>query len=170
MVILFIFFKKSKFFLLKIRDKQGWAHIQTIKAKDKKTDTFSRKKGLLGTRFWCIISACCLYTFESPQDKKPFHIIPLNNLQIDSIASKDEKLDKEFSGFILYNPNSVIKTAVGGKEIQLKVTLFLKKKLFPHFFFLKIKELVFHFDSPKAKCEWMLVFKVNLVSTLEYNK
>lgn len=95
------------------------------------------------------------------QDKAPLHIIPLDNLQIDSLFETDR--DEGFSGslcselfdqlgFLLFNndPKGNIKSAVeGGKEVHLK-------------------ELQFYCENRKAKIEWMLTFKLNLVSAPSY--
>ena len=103
----------------------------------------------VGKKYWCIISAGCLYIFEAPQDKKPLFIIPLSNLQIDSLLDNDES---DLSGFVLYSPenNGWIKCASqGGVEVLLK-------------------EIVFHYENRKTKYEWMLTFQLNLITAPNY--
>jgi len=56
-------------------DKQGWLSVKETKTKDSTLNM--KKKTNLGRKLWCIISACCLYLFEQPTDKKtiPHHSI-----------------------------------------------------------------------------------------------
>jgi len=127
-------------------DKQGWIYIREMKSRQS-----SMNKKNYGKKRWCIISACCLYVFETPQEKKPLHIIPLGNLQIDSLFEEEKKTEDELTGFILYHPEprECIRSAVEGKEVHLK-------------------ELVFFFENRKQKVEWMLTFKLNLISAPSY--
>jgi len=101
----------------------------------------------VGKKLWCIISASCLYLFDQPNDKKPLHIIPLYNLEIDSLMENGA----EMNCFLLYNPDpkSGIRSAVEGKEVQLS-------------------QLAFFAESRREKMEWMLVFKVNSVIAPTY--
>lgn len=126
-------------------DKQGWIYMKEFKTK---APNLTLKKSI-AKKVWCIISGCCLYMFENPTDKKPIHIIPLGNLTIDSVTSEEKENDTY--GFMLYNqdPKDEIKTAVEGKEVRLK-------------------ELLFIVDDRKSKMEWMLTFKMNLVTAPSY--
>jgi len=127
-------------------DKQGYIWVKESKKKD---TNLTFKKTSVGRKLWCIISACCLYIFENPTDKKPLHIIPLGNLQIDSLFM--EKESEVQSGFLLYNPDPAqsIKSAVEGKEVHLQ-------------------QLQFLCDDRKSKIEWMLTFKLNAISAPSY--
>jgi len=101
------------------------------------------------------------------------HIIPLDNLQIDPLnvfepkpqtpateapaaasSINDQEKENGLSGFVLFNPDvkGVIKSAVAveGKEA--------------HF-----RELYFFCENRKQKMEWMLSFKLNLVSSPTYH-
>jgi hypothetical protein len=84
------------------------------------------------------------------QDPKPAHIIPLSNLQIDSLVDIE---DSAGSYFLVYSPelNGMIKCASQeGTEVQYK-------------------EILLQFDNRKTKYEWMLTFKLNLVSAPTYS-
>jgi len=131
-------------------DKQGWIYFRESKNRDSNA-SFSKKQRNYGKRLWCIIAACCLYIFEGPQDKTPLHIIPLDNVQIDSLFESTTEKEEGFSGFMLFNPDpkGTVKSAVEGKEV--------------HF-----KELIFFCENRKSKMEWMLTFKLNLVSAPSY--
>mmetsp|Transcript_13530 Transcript_13530/g.18710 ORF Transcript_13530/g.18710 Transcript_13530/m.18710 type:complete len:849 (-) Transcript_13530:52-2598(-) len=130
-------------------DKQGFLYVRDVKDKRGTIHVGALNKKNVGKKLFCIISSCVLYLFESPTDKKPLNIVPLKNLQIDSLFedAKDSK-DSTFTGFTLYcnDPNGFIKSAVEGKEVLLK-------------------ELQFFCEDRKTKMEWMLTFKLNLVSS-----
>eukprot|EP01114_Cavostelium_apophysatum_P013891 TRINITY_DN3466_c0_g1_i1.p1 TRINITY_DN3466_c0_g1~~TRINITY_DN3466_c0_g1_i1.p1 ORF type:complete len:862 (+),score=271.54 TRINITY_DN3466_c0_g1_i1:255-2588(+) len=132
-------------------DKQGWIYFRESKTKDAMASLTKNNKKNIGKKLWCIISACCLYIFDGPQDKTPMHIIPLDNVQIDSLFEANETDPSAPSGFVLFNtdPKGTVKSAVEGKEV--------------HF-----KELLFFCENRKAKMEWMLTFKLNLVSAPSY--
>eukprot|EP01119_Soliformovum_irregulare_P003790 TRINITY_DN1485_c0_g1_i3.p1 TRINITY_DN1485_c0_g1~~TRINITY_DN1485_c0_g1_i3.p1 ORF type:complete len:799 (-),score=283.12 TRINITY_DN1485_c0_g1_i3:25-2421(-) len=101
-------------------DKQGWLAVKEMK----KSESTRRKPGQFqGKKQWCIISGSCLFIFENPEDKKPFHIIPLDNLEIDSLVDADSNSNHIF---VLYNPDprGSIKSAAEGSAIQLKELYF----------------------------------------------
>jgi len=133
-------------------DKQGWLYIKEFGKTTGSSMNIGKKK-LLGKKQWSIISAGCLYVFDSPQDKKPLHIIPLHNLQIDSLVQSEKDKDDSVSGFLLFNPDphGFIRSAADGKEVNLK-------------------EVVIYCEDRKTKYEWMLTFKLNLVSAPSYQK
>eukprot|EP01117_Protostelium_nocturnum_P008079 TRINITY_DN287_c0_g1_i1.p1 TRINITY_DN287_c0_g1~~TRINITY_DN287_c0_g1_i1.p1 ORF type:complete len:894 (+),score=319.39 TRINITY_DN287_c0_g1_i1:253-2934(+) len=127
-------------------DKQGYMIVKESKSKG---GTLTKKAG---RKLFCILAACCLYIFETPLDKKPIHIVPLGNLQVEALSEGGEKLhNMKGEGFILFNPDpkDSIKSAVDGKEVHLK-------------------ELQFVCENRKTMMEWMLIFKLNLVSAPNY--
>jgi len=128
-------------------DKQGWLRVK--ESKNKESTMNMKKKSNLGRKLWCIISGSCLYLFEQPTDKKPFHIIPLHNLEMDSLMENGNELNC----FLLFNPDPKlgIRSAVDGKEVQLR-------------------ELAFFTENRKEKMEWMLTFKVNSITAPTYKQ
>jgi hypothetical protein len=141
--------------------------MKETKMKESSTLTLRKRKG---KKYWCIISASCLYIFDNPQDKKPLYIIPLDNLEIESLV---DGLSEDGLGFFLFKKfkgkkkkkkkmtisiikkknflvaNGLIKSAVDGKELLLK-------------------EIQFFCEDRKSKMEWMLHFKLNLVHAPTY--
>ncbi|PRP85423.1 hypothetical protein PROFUN_06969 [Planoprotostelium fungivorum] len=124
-------------------DKQGYLHVR--ENKNSRGGTVTKKTG---TKLFCILEGYCLYTFKNPVEKKPLHIVPLGNLQVQSLDKTSDGY-----GFVLQSsdPKGSVKSASEGKEVLLKELLFLT-------------------DDSRSQSEWLMAFNVNLISAPSYTR